>query len=180
LEFQSKITQSGQIFCCSCGDDCVYQEGKLITWRCRCGNIEFKNGLLTDHSGHHLYSFIPAEYFRAKRNIIVDLDDTLAANNYPFIGRVNEDLAKFLRKMYNRGYNIILSTCRLNPTIVGGDDELRWHRFQIKKWLAENNLSFIKIDETVKPYGSLMIDDKAVSPIVVKYISRLIEDDEGE
>jgi hypothetical protein len=113
----------------------------------------------------HHYSVVPAYYRNtARRCVIVDIDKTLClTNEYPYLGAMNVKLVEVLRKLDYHGMNIIASTCRLNPAIVGGAEEAEWHREQIQRLLDDWGLDFVTLSDNIKPYATLTIDDKSSS-----------------
>lgn len=159
-----QLKNSGIVECLYCGSQLTYNSKNSSC--CGCGNLRTQGLTLLDGEGAHMYSVIPDYYQKtARRYIIVDIDKTLClTNEYPFLGKLNEKLVKLLKKLHDEyGMIIIASSCRLNPEIVGGNDEATWHRLQIQDFLDEHKLDFIVLSNKVKPYATLTIDDKTSS-----------------
>lgn len=193
----SMLLNCGNVTCLKCGtvlrygDDC--SDGPIMCRDglkdrreqmtiCRCGNIEIKDKwCLLDYDGSHCYNVVP-DFFKneCRRTIVVDLDDTLAKNIFPFIGNKNLDLIERLKEAIAVGYRIVVYTCRLNPLVSGGPTEVRWHRRRLRQWLDSSGLEEAEICTDVKPYGVLSIDDRAGRPSELFLIDNLIKCNNNE
>lgn len=98
------------------------------------------------------------------KSIAVDLDGTLAEydgwKGIEDIGMPYDGARKFVRTLRERGYKVIIHTCRINPKNSSGDvDALN----VVSRWL---NTHGIEVDEIWtgqgKPIASAYVDDKAV------------------
>jgi len=170
-----KLEACGYVDCLICSDRLRYTSEVSLVEKCSCGNLEIHNvfnvcdnagvSTLYDKGEEHQYSVKPDYYhYVGKRTIVVDLDKTLAENDFPFIGKENVDLIKHLHAQLLKSYKVILFTCRLNPDIVGGQEEADWHKGKIREWLDLHGLQEVTIWEHKKPYGVVYWDDKSVNP----------------
>ena len=159
----SNLIATGKVKCLTCNKTLLYGE-YVDSQNCLCGNISVHGNSLYDNNEQHLYEVKPSFYEKVgKKTILVDLDKTLAANAYPLIGKPNQKLIDHLIKKMS-DYNVVVFTCRLNPDIVGGPQEVEWHREQIRNWLDDQGLNKVSISKHVKPYGIIYWDDKSVNP----------------
>jgi hypothetical protein len=165
----SVLENSGKVQCLRCDDILIYPSNNI----CKCGNIKLSNKTysnmtnIADNSERHLYAVYPDEFFEVeKKRILVDMDDTLAFNEYPFYGKANWRLINWLLQLPPE-YKIYVYTCRLNPHTVGGVSEAKWHHEQIREYLDKRGLNRFEIwTKTVKPYGGMVIDDNCFAPEV--------------
>lgn len=96
--------------------------------------------------------------------IAVDFDGTLVEDLFPYIGRKNNTLFKWLMRRQNAGDTLILWTCRQGERLQ-----------EAVKYCEENQLFFDCInknaDKYIKKYGNdcrkifadVYIDDKAIN-----------------
>ena len=96
--------------------------------------------------------------------IAVDFDGTLCKNDYPNIGKPNNDLINHLKRVQSKGDKIILWTCRVGDKLKDAVD-----------WCKEKGLIFDAVNEnlpeiiekfgsdTRKIYANEYIDDKAIN-----------------
>ena len=88
-----------------------------------------------------------------KKNIIIDLDGTICSEEKTFsraLAIPKKGAAETIKKLKNKGYNIIIYTAR------------SWTEYEItKNWLNKNKINF---DELFmgKPIGEYWIDDRAI------------------
>jgi hypothetical protein len=164
----SILEGTGKVKCLMCEQGFVYP----ATFTCTCGNIKTEEGegkktRLIDRSGEHKYVVYPAGFYLIEKNrVLVDMDDTLAPNEYPYYGNANWKLINWLLRLPEK-YQIYVYTCRLNPMTVGGETEAKWHHEELKRWLIKRNLKRFKIwTETIKPYAGMLIDDNCYAPAV--------------
>ena len=104
-----------------------------------------------------------------QKTVAVDLDGCLAYydgwRGPDHIGPPIHSMALVCHKLHERGFRIVLNTCRLNKTnnrehSVDTDQSLS----TIRDWLNDNGLSFVAISlDEGKPFAHVYVDDRAVS-----------------
>jgi predicted phosphatase len=99
------------------------------------------------------------------KTIAVDFDGTMnqyeswgdgTIKNNPISGTIEA-----LTTLHNLGFDIIIFTCRANSK-VNGEDYPR-QLCMLRKWLNENNLSFVMIQLEGKPVAEYYIDDRGIT-----------------
>lgn len=167
-----RLDKAGIVQCLYCN---TYIKYPCSFSKCECENIVLHEDLLTDTKGDHNYKVDTQHFLEvAKKTIITDFDRTLTIGNpYPHIGPPNKKLINHLIRMINIGWRVVVHTCRINPHIVGGKEEAQWHKKQLRKWLDEHGLKLAKICTSLKPYGVIIWEDKAVNPIGNKCVDFL-------
>jgi hypothetical protein len=165
----SLLEGHGVIKCLRCKEATHYPSD----WTCKCGNISIESSedsdetSLYDHNdiNSHDYAVYPDEFYEVgKKRVFVDMDDTLAVNEYPWFGKLNWPLINWLLQLPEE-YEIYVWTCRLDPMTVGGQCEAAWHKKQLQKLLDKYGLKRFKIwTETIKPYAGITIDDNTLGP----------------
>lgn len=101
-----------------------------------------------------------------KAIISVDFDGTIVELAYPEIGEIRPEAVKYINKLYDEGYGIVINTCR------SGDKET-----DCIKFLIRNNIKFHYINHNfphlIELYGcdcrkisaDVYIDDKCLFEI---------------
>ena len=96
--------------------------------------------------------------------IAVDFDGTLCKNEYPNIGKPNDELINHLKRVQSKGDKLILWTCRVGDKLKDAVD-----------WCKEKGLIFDSVNEnlpeiieefgsdTRKIFANEYIDDKAIN-----------------
>lgn len=96
--------------------------------------------------------------------LAIDFDDTIARTNFPTILKARRGAKKYINKLYEEGYYIIIWTCRHGE-----------HEKDAKKWLWLNEIDYHRINQhhpalievfkndTRKISADIYIDDKALS-----------------
>lgn len=95
--------------------------------------------------------------------ISIDFDDTIVEGAFPGIGKLKKDADKFINKLYDLGFNILINTCRSGA--YEGDAETFLKRTGIKYHYINNNLpqsiEYFKQD-CRKLSADVYIDDKSL------------------
>jgi len=119
----------------------------------------------------YYHSYVIAEQIidylglHAKARYVIDLDDTLGEWNddrkYNDFAVIDKMRLK-VNQLYNQGNHITICTARGRKS--GADDDFinSTVRFQIRQWLACNDISYHKLSFN-KEYANVYIDDKAVT-----------------
>jgi len=96
-----------------------------------------------------------------KLTLAIDFDNTIVEEKYPDIGNLLPGAKKYINKLYEQGYYIIINTCRAN------DQEL-----EAEDYLYRKGISFHRLNENqpsrILQYGTdcrkisadIYIDDK--------------------
>lgn len=158
------LSGSGTIQCLLCNS--VIRYSNNMSSFCVCKNITTDKNVLTDLDGGHNYSIKPDFFIEiATKTVVVDFDDTLAKNRFPFFGVPNTNLINHLKSIIKQGFRVVVDSCRLNPDIVGGCEEVEWHKSLIRDFLDNNELWAVEILDRHKPYGFIYWDDKSANPL---------------
>lgn len=116
--------------------------------------------------------------------LAIDFDGTIASTTYPKINGLIQDSKKYINKLYNDGWYIIIWTCRCND----GDPELPLD--MMKDFLDKEGILYNKINEhhpalvefygnnTRKVLADYYIDDKNLFGLppwkkIYKYINNV-------
>jgi hypothetical protein len=94
------------------------------------------------------------------RQLIFDLDGTLASWAYPDIGPPTVGARDTLLAFQSRGYTIGVATGRMDPTIYTAE-ELRLAELKVQAWLMDHDIPFDFIYPG-KPVALGYIDDRGV------------------
>jgi len=104
----------------------------------------------------------------SKLIIAVDFDDTLCYNGFPDIskGFPNGHLILKLRKLQERGADIILFTCRKDKSLEEAVDFCTKNDLRFDAVNSNTPEMISKGFDSVKPYADIYIDDRSIDPIV--------------
>ena len=103
--------------------------------------------------------------------IAVDFDGTLVEDNYPEIGKINEEMFDLMIKMREKGVKLVLWTSR---NLLKGRDLLE----EAVEFCKDNGLEFDAINENIeevqeltgedtrKVYADVYLDDKSIPAIM--------------
>ena len=99
-----------------------------------------------------------------KRTILaVDFDLTVAETDFPTIWGAVEDAKKYVNKLYEEGYYIIIWTCRDGAQLLEAEDWLLDEGFKFHKVNQQEPSGRIKYkNDTRKVYADCYIDDRQV------------------
>lgn len=84
---------------------------------------------------------------RLPRILCIDFDGTIADTDFPEINGIYPDAKKYVNKLYEEGYYIIVWTCRTSI-----------HELEAEAWLFDNGIKFHKINDT-NPHSELVFGD---------------------
>lgn len=95
--------------------------------------------------------------------VSIDFDGTIVEDGFPGIGKIKPDAVKYINKLYDEGFNIIINTCRSGS--YEGDAENFLRRVGIKyHWINSNlpeSIEYFKQD-CRKISADIYIDDKCL------------------
>ena len=92
-----------------------------------------------------------------KKTIAVDFDGTIAQlEEFPLIGEPISKAREALQSLKDRGFEIVVYTCRANP------GQTKTNAQQVEQYLLEFEIPFDRIAEGEKPIAQYYIDDRAV------------------
>lgn len=113
-----------------------------------------------------LNGFIKINKDKRPFTISCDFDGTIVEGAFPGIGKLKKDADKFINKLYDLGFNILINTCRSGA--YEGDAENFLKRVDIKYHYINNNLpqsiEYFKQD-CRKLSADVYIDDKCLRGI---------------
>jgi len=95
----------------------------------------------------------------------VDFDGTLVENNFPFIGKPNEEVIEYVKERKEKGAIIILWTTRQNSFLRDALDFCAEHDIPID--CANKNWKGLDFDTSPKIFADVYIDDRAYNPFGV-------------
>ena len=99
--------------------------------------------------------------------LAIDFDGTIVELDYPNIGKLRKNAVKYINKLYNENYLIIINSCRANK-----------EEKEMKTFLKKNNIKFHFINEndplrieyfgtdTRKISANVYIDDKNLGKLL--------------
>ena len=98
------------------------------------------------------------------RDLVVDMDGTIAADSYPDIGDPEPGVKESFEKLRAAGFKIVIFTCRLNRADGRSQKEIDDHLERMKAWFKKHEIPYDRIDmgDKGKPFGVAMIDNKAM------------------
>jgi hydroxymethylpyrimidine pyrophosphatase-like HAD family hydrolase len=107
--------------------------------------------------------------------IAIDFDGTIVSHQYPDIGKAAPGAAETIQYLYDKGYKLILWTCRYGSDLVDAVDFV--HRLvPYVKWSGFNapyvDAPFKSLGRKI--YADFYIDDKSINIPMVEY-----EDEDG-
>lgn len=95
--------------------------------------------------------------------LAIDFDDTICKSNYPETGKARKDAVKYMHKLIDKGYGIVINTCRNEVPLAKAID-----------WMYENDVPYHFINcnfpEIIQSYSGdcrkisadMYIDDKCL------------------
>ncbi len=81
----------------------------------------------------------------------------------------NEERLGDLRQRHREGHEIVIWSCRTNPTVMGLDftaENLNMLHRLVKEWLEHYAVPYERIESIPKPFFTFLIDDRAVNPVM--------------
>ena len=92
--------------------------------------------------------------------ICIDFDGTCVTNEYPNIGKALPNCVEVLKKLNEKGVDLILLTQRAGKELI---DAVEWFREKnIKLYSVNDNPSQNEWSQSRKVYANLYIDDRAI------------------
>ena len=96
-------------------------------------------------------------------DLVVDLDGTIAADDYPDIGEPEPGVKESFEKLREAGFEIVILTCRLSRQDGRPQREIDEHLKKMKAWFKKHEIPYDRIDmgDKGKLFGVAYIDNKA-------------------
>lgn len=92
--------------------------------------------------------------------IAIDYDETITDNTpRPFEGKIRPEAREYIRKLYEKGYTLILWTARQDPYYQEAIDRLQ--REDLYKYFTFGKKSDLRIGKLGKIEADFYIDDKS-------------------
>ena len=95
--------------------------------------------------------------------LAIDFDGTIATINFPEVGEIRKDAAKYIRKLYREGHHIVINTCRSGKAEGLAEDFLKAH--DIPYHYINSNLPELIVEykqDCRKISADYYIDDKCL------------------
>ena len=111
----------------------------------------------------------------------VDFDNTLFMDAYPFVGEVIEGAVEVINSLYNKGWTIIINTCREGEMAENAILALEEHGFKYSFFNNNDPVRTAKYGYDSRKIGSDLIIDNAALPLALTGIDwEVIEEMMGD
>lgn len=108
--------------------------------------------------------------------IAIDFDETITDNTpYPYKGKIRKEAIKYIKKLYEKGYKLVLWTARKEKYYFEALDQLR--ESDIYKYFS---FDYLEVGYTGKLIADFYIDDRSLTYKInwkkmYKYITKRIK-----